>query len=241
MIFMVEADYTGCVARHHAGTSLADLSRRQHGSGGSEDAAAPDGSLATGDVATIDANGYGELVGRSKNVIKSGGEWTSSIALENIAVSHPDLAEAAVINAKHERWQEQPLLLVVPRAGHSVDVDGLMQLHDGAVAKWWYPDAVAVVDALPHGATGKLNKLALRQKYQNYQLEGGGADGTPDIRGGERLTKLVHLGALASQRCMYSSSSKDGSTINLEPSRPFLGVWRQYEIGPAYRCGRPCV
>jgi acyl-CoA synthetase (AMP-forming)/AMP-acid ligase II len=104
-------------------------------------------------------------------VIKSSGEWISSIALENIAVSHPDVAEAAVINAKHERWQERPLLLVVPRDGRAIDTADLMKLYDGAVAKWWLPDAVLVVDELPHGATGKLNKLALRQKYQNYLLE----------------------------------------------------------------------
>jgi fatty-acyl-CoA synthase len=141
---------------------------------GAEGAADSDGWFATGDVATIDANGYVELVDRSKDVIKSGGEWISSIALENIAVSHPDVAEAAVINAKHERWQERPLLLVVPRDGRTVDVDDLMKRYDGAVAKWWLPDAVVVVDELPHGATGKLNKLALRQKYQDYLLQGGG-------------------------------------------------------------------
>jgi 3-(methylthio)propionyl---CoA ligase len=138
---------------------------------GKEGAAAPDGWFATGDVATIDPEGHVELVDRSKDVIKSGGEWISSIALENIAVSHPDVAEAAVINAKHERWQERPLLLVVPREGRTIDTAGLMKLYDGVVAKWWLPDAVIVVDELPHGATGKLNKLALRQKYQNYLLE----------------------------------------------------------------------
>ena len=138
---------------------------------GSEGAAAEDGWFATGDVATIDPNGHVELVDRSKDVIKSGGEWISSIALENIAVSHPDVAEAAVINARHERWQERPLLLVVPRDGRTIDTAGLMKLYDGAVAKWWLPDAVVVVDDLPHGATGKLNKLALRQKYQNYLIE----------------------------------------------------------------------
>ncbi len=141
---------------------------------GSEGAAAPDGWFATGDVATIDPDGHVELVDRSKDVIKSGGEWISSIALENIAVSHPDVAEAAVINARHERWQERPLLLVVPRDGRTIDTSSLMKLYDGAVAKWWLPDAIVVVDELPHGATGKLNKLALRQKYQNYLLEGGG-------------------------------------------------------------------
>jgi acyl-CoA synthetase (AMP-forming)/AMP-acid ligase II len=138
---------------------------------GSEGAAAADGWFATGDVATIDPEGHVELVDRSKDVIKSGGEWISSIALENIAVSHPDVAEAAVINAKHQRWQERPLLLVVPRNGRTIDASSLMRLYDGAVAKWWLPDAVVVVDELPHGATGKLNKLALRQKYQNYLLE----------------------------------------------------------------------
>ncbi|WP_374296743.1 long-chain fatty acid--CoA ligase [Sphingomonas sp.] len=138
---------------------------------GAEGAAAADGWFATGDVATIDADGYVHLVDRSKDVIKSGGEWISSIALENIAVSHPDVAEAAVINAKHARWQERPLLLVVPRQGRAIDIPSLMQLYDGAVAKWWLPDAVLVVDALPHGATGKLNKLALRQEYGDYLLQ----------------------------------------------------------------------
>ncbi|MDR3530974.1 MAG: long-chain fatty acid--CoA ligase [Rhodopila sp.] len=138
---------------------------------GAEGAAAPDGWFATGDVATIDPEGHVELVDRSKDVIKSGGEWISSIALENIAVSHPDVAEAAVINARHERWQERPLLLVVPRDGRTIDTASVMKLYDGAVAKWWLPDAVVVVDLLPHGATGKLNKLALRQKFQNYLLE----------------------------------------------------------------------
>jgi acyl-CoA synthetase (AMP-forming)/AMP-acid ligase II len=144
---------------------------REYLNRGSEGAAADDGWFATGDVATIDPEGHVELVDRSKDVIKSGGEWISSIALENIAVSHPDVAEAAVINAKHERWQERPLLLVVPRDGRTIDTLDLLKLYDGAVAKWWLPDAVLVVDELPHGATGKLNKLALRQKYQNYLLD----------------------------------------------------------------------
>ncbi|HEY1413989.1 MAG TPA: AMP-binding protein, partial [Rhodopila sp.] len=137
---------------------------------GSEGAAAEDGWFATGDVATIDPDGHVELVDRSKDVIKSGGEWISSIMLENIAVSHPAVAEAAVINARHERWQERPLLLVVPRTGHTIDTADLMKLYDGAVAKWWLPDAVVVVDSLPHGATGKLNKLALRQTYGDYLI-----------------------------------------------------------------------
>jgi fatty-acyl-CoA synthase len=138
---------------------------------GTEDAAADDGWFATGDVATIDPDGHVELVDRSKDVIKSGGEWISSIMLENIAVSHPAVAEAAVINARHERWQERPLLLVVPRNGHTIDTADLMKLYDGAVAKWWLPDAVVVVDSLPHGATGKLNKRALRQTYGDYLID----------------------------------------------------------------------
>jgi acyl-CoA synthetase (AMP-forming)/AMP-acid ligase II len=138
---------------------------------GGEGAAAADGWFLTGDVATIDPQGHVELVDRSKDVIKSGGEWISSIELENIAISHPDVAEAAVINAKHERWQERPLLLVVPRDGKSIDTASLMNVYDGAVAKWWIPDAVLVVAELPHGATGKLNKAALRQQYQNYLID----------------------------------------------------------------------
>ena len=138
---------------------------------GEEGAADPDGWFATGDVATIDPNGYIHLVDRSKDVIKSGGEWISSIALENIAVSHPDVAEAAVINARHERWMERPLLLVVPREGRTPDKASVMKLYDGTVAKWWLPDDMIVVDELPHTATGKLNKLALRQAYGNYLVK----------------------------------------------------------------------
>jgi acyl-CoA synthetase (AMP-forming)/AMP-acid ligase II len=173
-IKIVDADGN---ALPHDGVAFGDLLTRgpwvcrEYLYRGAEGAAAEDGWFATGDVATIDPEGHVELVDRSKDVIKSGGEWISSIVLENIAVSHPAVAEAAVINAKHERWQERPLLLVVPRDGHTIDTADLMKLYDGAVAKWWYPDAVVVVDALPHGATGKLNKLALRQKYQTYLID----------------------------------------------------------------------
>ncbi|HSU05437.1 MAG TPA: long-chain fatty acid--CoA ligase [Acetobacteraceae bacterium] len=137
---------------------------------GDEGAADAEGWFSTGDVATIDPNGFIELVDRSKDVIKSGGEWISSIALENIAVSHPDVAEAAVINARHAKWMERPLLLVVPKQGRTIDTASVLPLYDGAVAKWWFPDAVIVVDELPHTATGKLNKLALRQRYQDHLL-----------------------------------------------------------------------
>lgn len=135
---------------------------------GSEGAAGANGWFATGDVATIDPEGYVHLVDRSKDVIKSGGEWISSIALENIAVAHPDVAEAAIIAARHEKWMERPVLLVVPREGRTIDKAELLKLYDGAVARWWLPDDVIVVPELPHTATGKLNKLALRQQYGDH-------------------------------------------------------------------------
>jgi 3-(methylthio)propionyl---CoA ligase len=127
-----------------------------------------DGWFATGDVATIDADGYMEITDRSKDVIKSGGEWISSITLENIAVSHPDVAEAAVVAALHPKWDERPLLLVVPRPGHTVDPEAVLQIYQGKIAKWWLPDAVLVVPDLPHTATGKLLKTALRSRYRDY-------------------------------------------------------------------------
>jgi fatty-acyl-CoA synthase len=139
---------------------------------GTEGAADADGWFATGDVATIDSNGFIELVDRSKDLIKSGGEWISSIALENIAVSHPDVAEAAVIAAKHEKWMERPLLLLVPKSGRQIDTDSVLALYSGAVARWWLPDAVVVVEELPHTATGKLNKVALRRRYEDHLLGG---------------------------------------------------------------------
>jgi 3-(methylthio)propionyl---CoA ligase len=133
-----------------------------------ESACDSDGWFATGDVATIDPDGYMEITDRSKDVIKSGGEWISSITLENIAVSHPDVAEAAVVAARHPKWDERPLLLVVARPGHTVDPGAVLQAYEGRVAKWWLPDAVIVVDELPHTATGKLLKTALRDRYQDY-------------------------------------------------------------------------
>ena len=110
-----------------------------------EGAAGADGWFPTGNVGTIDPNGYVEIVDRSKDVIKSGGEWISSIALENIAVSHPDVAEAAIIAARHPKWQERPLLLVVPRAGARSTGRASRGLQ-GQGRKWWVPDDVVVVD-----------------------------------------------------------------------------------------------
>ena len=130
-----------------------------------------EGWFATGDVATIDPDGFMEITDRSKDVIKSGGEWISSITLENIAVSHPDVAEAAVVAARHPKWDERPLLLVVPRPVTRVDPDSVLQVYQGKVAKWWLPDAVVVVDALPHTATGKLLKTELRVRYRDFYQE----------------------------------------------------------------------
>ena len=130
-----------------------------------------DGWFATGDVATIDPDGFMEITDRSKDVIKSGGEWISSITLENIAVSHPAVAEAAVVAALHPKWDERPLLLVVPKPGRTVDPASVLAVFDGKVAKWWLPDAVIVVPELPHTATGKLLKTALRTKYKHHLVE----------------------------------------------------------------------
>ena len=114
-----------------------------------------------------------EITDRSKDVIKSGGEWISSIALENLAVSHPDVAEAAVIGAEHPKWDERPLLLVVPKAGRTLTPESVLAVYEGKIAKWWLPDAVLVVDELPHSATGKLSKLTLRHQYRRYLVDRG--------------------------------------------------------------------
>jgi fatty-acyl-CoA synthase len=131
-------------------------------------AADAEGWFATGDIATIDADGFMEVVDRTKDVIKSGGEWISSIVLENIAVLHPHVAEAAAIAVPHPKWIERPLLLVVPRDGTQLAVADVLALFEGKIARWWIPDGVVFVDALPHTATGKLNKLALRQAYATH-------------------------------------------------------------------------
>ncbi len=135
-----------------------------------DDSACPEGWFGTGDVATIDAQGFLEITDRTKDVIKSGGEWISSIQLENIAVAHPDVAEAAVVAARHPRGDERPLLIVVAKPGRTVQPAELLALYPGKVAKWWIPDEVCIVDKLPHTATGKLNKLALRQQFRGYVL-----------------------------------------------------------------------
>ena len=124
----------------------------------------------TGDVATIDPDGYMQITDRSKDVIKTGGEWISSIDLENTAVAHPAVAEAAVISVAHPKWDERPLLVVVKTEGEQVSRDELLAFFQGKVAKWWIPDDVVFVEELPHTATGKLLKTKLREDFKDYKL-----------------------------------------------------------------------
>jgi fatty-acyl-CoA synthase len=133
-----------------------------------------EGFFDTGDVATIDPDGYMQITDRAKDVIKSGGEWISSIDLENAAMGHPAVAEAAVIGIAHPKWQERPLLVVVKKAGQEATRDELLKFLDGKVAKWWLPDDVAFVDELPHTATGKLMKMKLREAFRNYRFPSAG-------------------------------------------------------------------
>ena len=142
----------------------------------SSDAHDADGWFSTGDVSTIDAAGYMHVTDRSKDVIKSGGEWISSIELENIAVGHPEVAEAASIGVAHPKWDERPLLLVVRTDGSTLGRDDMISYFDGKVAKWWIPDDVVFVDELPHTATGKLLKMQLRDEYKDYKLPTADAD-----------------------------------------------------------------
>ncbi len=130
----------------------------------------PEGFFPTGDIANIDQDGYLQLVDRAKDVIKSGGEWISSLDLENAAYSHPDVAEAAVIAMHHEKWQERPLMLVVRHAGGTVDRDGLLAHLADRVVKWWLPEDILFVEALPHTATGKVLKLRLREQYGDHRV-----------------------------------------------------------------------
>lgn len=124
----------------------------------------------TGDVATIDEFGFMQITDRAKDVIKSGGEWISSIEIENIAMGHPEVKEAAVIGIPHPKWDERPLLIVVPTEGLSPEKESILHFLRGKIAKWWIPDNVAFVETLPHTATGKLNKLELRKQFEGYQL-----------------------------------------------------------------------
>jgi len=130
-----------------------------------------DGWFNTGDVAKIDALGYLQITDRTKDVIKSGGKWISSIDVENVAVGHPGVAEAAVIGVPHPKWTERPLLIVVKAPGQNPDKASVLDWFDGKIASWWRPDEVVFVDEIPHTATGKVRKTALREQFADFQLE----------------------------------------------------------------------
>jgi len=129
-----------------------------------------DGWFPTGDVATIDADGFMQITDRSKDVIKSGGEWIGSIDLENIAMAHPAVAMAACIAARHPKWGERPLLVVALKPGQAVTRSELLGFYEGRIAKWWTPDDVVFVDNIPLGATGKMLKIRLRELFQDHLL-----------------------------------------------------------------------
>ena len=129
-----------------------------------------DGWFPTGDVATIDPDGYMQITDRSKDVIKSGGEWIGSIDLENIAMAHQAVQQAACIAVRHPKWDERPLLLVVKRPGFDVTKEELLRFYEGKIAKWWAPDDIVFIDALPIGATGKVLKNRIREQFKDYKL-----------------------------------------------------------------------
>ena len=123
----------------------------------------------------MDPHGYMQITDRAKDVIKSGGEWISSIDLENLAIGHPSVAEAAVIGVKHPKWDERPLLVIVVKQGQSASRDDILGFMRGKIASWWMPDDVAFVKEIPHTATGKILKTALREQFRDYVLPGGAA------------------------------------------------------------------
>jgi fatty-acyl-CoA synthase len=129
-----------------------------------------DGWFPTGDVATVDPEGFMQITDRSKDVIKSGGEWISSIDVENIAMAHPDVAMAACIGMAHPKWDERPIVVVVTKPGASLERDALIRFYEGKIAKWQIPDDVVFVDAIPLGATGKMLKTRLREQLADYKL-----------------------------------------------------------------------
>ncbi|MCW7541310.1 3-(methylthio)propionyl-CoA ligase [Aquabacterium sp. A7-Y] len=135
-----------------------------------DDSPLQDGWFPTGDVATIDADGFMQITDRSKDVIKSGGEWISSIDLENIAMAHPAVHEAAAIACRHAKWDERPLLVVVKKPGQELSKQDILGFYEGKIAKWQIPDDVVFVDEIPHTATGKIQKLKLRERFADHVL-----------------------------------------------------------------------
>jgi len=130
-----------------------------------------DGWFDTGDISVLDKDGYMTITDRAKDVIKSGGEWISSIDLENAAVGHPEVIEACVVGLPHPKWDERPMLFIVTNTGEPIDKNSILEFLGSRVAKWWLPDEIIFLKELPHGATGKLQKFELRDEYNNYYME----------------------------------------------------------------------
>ncbi len=128
------------------------------------------GFFDTGDIATVNRHGYVRLTDRAKDLVKSGGEWISSVDLENLVMDHPDVHEAAVIGAKHPKWDERPIVIAVRKKDRPVSKDDILSFLDGKIAKWWTPDDIIFVESLPHTSTGKLHKTVLRSAYENHLL-----------------------------------------------------------------------
>jgi len=178
VVFGVDMKIVGDDGRElpHDGVAFGDLLVRgpwvvrDYFGSGTPGALTADGWFRTGDVATIDPEGFMQITDRSKDVIKSGGEWISSIDLENLAVAHPAVAEAAVIGVPSAKWSERPLLVVVRRPGMDISAQDLLDFFRGKVAKFWEPDAVEFVEQLPHTATGKLLKTQLRKDFAGYEV-----------------------------------------------------------------------
>jgi fatty-acyl-CoA synthase len=140
-----------------------------------DDARAPesfteDGWLRTGDVAVIDADGYVRIVDRTKDVVKSGGEWISSVELENEIMAHPAVAEAAVIGVSHPKWSERPLACVVVKEGETLTKEDVLEFLEGRVATWWLPDDVVFIDEVPKTSVGKFSKKDLRDRFAEHRL-----------------------------------------------------------------------
>jgi fatty-acyl-CoA synthase len=137
-----------------------------------QDACNNEGWFDTGDVGIIHPDGTLQLTDRTKDVIKSGGEWISSVELENAAVGCPGVAEAAAVGMYHPKWDERPVLFVVKKAGEDVTEAQVLDFLKPLIAKWWMPDAVEFIDEIPHTATGKISKKDLRERFKDYKLEG---------------------------------------------------------------------
>jgi fatty-acyl-CoA synthase len=146
------------------------IAREYYNDDRSPDSFTPDGYLRTGDVVTVDEEGYIRIVDRTKDVVKSGGEWISSVELENEIMGHPKVAEAAVIGMAHPKWSERPLACVVVRPGEELTKEEVLEYLDGRVAKWWLPDDVVFIDEVPKTSVGKFSKKALRDQFDGYQL-----------------------------------------------------------------------